>query len=94
MKIKVVYLGVVRHKVGKKEEEYELAEGSSLRDLLDRIVKAHEKLKDLVNYREENSVDPTLIVTLNDSTVNLTDRSEIKLKDGDVLTLMTVIGGG
>lgn len=94
MKIKVVYLGVVRHKVGKKEEEYELAEGSSVRDLLSRIVEVHGELKGIINGEGESPVDPTLIATLNNSTINLKSGSKIKLRNGDVLTLMTVIGGG
>lgn len=94
MKIKVVYLGVVRHKVGKKEENYELAEGSLLKDLLSRIVEAHRELKRIMSGEGESPVDPTLIATLNGSTINLASGGEIRLKDGDVLTLMTVIGGG
>lgn len=94
MRVKVIYLGVVRHKVGRKEEEYELAEGSSLKDLLSRIVENHGKLRGMVSGEGESPIDPTLIATLNGSTVNLVSEGGIKLKGGDVLALMTVISGG
>jgi len=94
MRIKVVYLGVIRHKVGKKEEEYRLAEGSSLTNLLSKIIESHKELEKIVSDESESPVDPTLIATLNGSTINLTNKDEIKLKDGDILTLMTVISGG
>lgn len=94
MRVKVVYLGVVRHKVGRKEEEYELSEGSSFKDLLTKIVEAHIALKDLAGSLNDSQIDPTLIATLNGFAVNLNSSRNIILKDGDTLTLMTVIGGG
>ena len=65
MRVKVTYLGVVRGKIGKKEEEYNLAEDSSLRDLLDKIVENHQVLRDVITGKDESSIDPTLIITLN-----------------------------
>ncbi|MBS7606385.1 MAG: MoaD/ThiS family protein [Candidatus Bathyarchaeia archaeon] len=94
MRVKVTYLGVVRHKVGINEEEFVLPEGSTLKDLFMKIADAHDALKDLIGGLSESPVDPTLIVTLNGLAINLTSISEITLKDGDVLALMTVIGGG
>jgi molybdopterin synthase sulfur carrier subunit len=94
MKIKVVYLGVIRHKIGRSEEEFEIFEGASLKDLISKIVEAHSMLRDVVSSISENIIDPTLIVTLNGLAVNLTSGDNIKLKDGDTLALMTAIGGG
>jgi molybdopterin synthase sulfur carrier subunit len=94
MKIKVVYLGVIRHKIGRSEEEFEIFEGASLKDLISKIVEAHSMLRDVVSSISENIIDPTLIVTLNGLAVNLTSGDDIKLKDGDTLALMTAIGGG
>lgn len=94
MKVKVVYLGVARHKAGLNEEDFELNEGSSLKELLAKIAEAHASLKELIGGLGESPADPTLIATLNGSAVNLANSSGFALKNGDVLTLMTVIGGG
>jgi sulfur carrier protein ThiS len=94
MRIRVVYLGVVRHKVGRSEDEYEVRAGSSLNDLLAKIAESHIALRDLIGGLGESPADPTLIVALNGSAVNPAKSGDVTLKDGDVLTLMTVIGGG
>jgi len=94
MKVKVTYLGVIRHKIGRNEEEFEIFEGASLKDLISKIIEAHSVLRDIMSSTSENLIDPTLIVTLNGLAVNLASGNNIKLKDGDALTLMTVIGGG
>ncbi|MEM2341151.1 MAG: MoaD/ThiS family protein [Candidatus Bathyarchaeia archaeon] len=94
MRVKVIYLGVVRHKVGRSEEEFELEDNAFLRDLILKIIGEHGALKDMVSSLGESPIDPTLIVTLNGLAVNLASGNNIKLKDGDTLALMTVIGGG
>lgn len=94
MRVKVIYLGVARHKVGKGEEEYNLSESASLKDLLAEIAESHKAIKDLISGVGENPVDPTLLITLNGSAVNLANIGRISLRDGDTLALMTVIGGG
>ncbi|MCX8171732.1 MAG: MoaD/ThiS family protein [Candidatus Bathyarchaeota archaeon] len=94
MRVKVIYLGVVRHKVGKSEEEYELSEGSSLKDLLIKIAESNRSINDLISGIGDNPIDPTLIITLNGFTVNPANIGCTALRDGDTLALMTVIGGG
>lgn len=94
MKVKVTYLGVIRYKIGRSDEEYEVREGTSIKDLLFRIADSHSQVKDLISSISDNSVDPTLIIALNGSTVNQANISRTHLKDGDIITLMTVIGGG
>jgi molybdopterin converting factor small subunit len=94
MKVKVVYLGMIRQKIGWKEEEYDLAEGSLLTDLLSKIVEKHDVLKNIIRVEDENPTDPTLVIMHNGLSVNPTGRNEIVLKNGDIVTLMTPIGGG
>ncbi len=94
MKVKVVYLGLIRQKIGRKEEEYDLMEGYLLRDLLNNIVETHNVLKSIIKMKDENPIDPTLVIMLNGLSVNPTDKKEIVLKNGDTVTLMTPIGGG
>ncbi|MEM2091901.1 MAG: MoaD/ThiS family protein [Candidatus Bathyarchaeia archaeon] len=94
MRVKVIYLGVVRHKAGLNEEEFNLPEGSTVKDLITRVADSHRALRDLIGGIGESPTDPTLIATLNGSAINLSSSGRVTLKDGDVLALMTVIGGG
>ncbi|MBS7654383.1 MAG: MoaD/ThiS family protein [Candidatus Bathyarchaeia archaeon] len=94
MKVKVEYLGLIRQKIGRKEEEYDLTEGSLLRDLLNSIVETHDALKSIIRIENESPIDPTLVVMLNGSSINPMSKKEIALKNGDIVTLMTPIGGG
>lgn len=92
--MKVVYLGLIRQKVGRKEEEYDLTEGSLLRDLLNNIVNTHDALKSIIRMEDESPIDPALVIMLNGLSLNPTGKKEIALKNGDIVTLMTPIGGG
>ncbi|MEM1550316.1 MAG: MoaD/ThiS family protein [Candidatus Bathyarchaeia archaeon] len=94
MRIRVIYLGVIRHKVGKSEDEYHLPEGSLLKDLLIKVAEKYPSIKDVIGGLSENSVDPTLIATLNGISIKISESDNILLRDRDTVTLMTVIGGG
>ena len=48
MRIKILYLGVVKNKAGKKEEEYQIKDGSSLSHLLKNLAETRG-LKDIFN---------------------------------------------
>lgn len=94
MRVRVIYLGVVRQKTGKTEEEYELADKSSLKDLLVKVSERYPLLKDIVGGLSEGHADPTLLVTLNEHSIKISESDNTILKDGDRVMLMTVIGGG
>lgn len=90
----MIYLGVLRYKAGKTEEEYDLCEGASLKELLVRVAEKYPSLKDLIGSLSDSPADPTLIAALNGSSMKISESESITLKDGDTVTLMTVIGGG
>jgi len=95
MRIKVHYLGLVRKKVGEKEEEFEVKEDSALSDLLDQIAEAHgENLKGVIDAEKGNIIDPTYVVTVNSISAGQLKGTRTKLKDGDEVALMTMISGG
>jgi len=95
MRVKTVYLGLVRSKIGKTEEQYELAEGSSLADLLERLEEDYgDKIRPLLRTKGESRLDPTLITTVNGVLKNQSEGGNVSLKDGDVVTFMTLISGG
>jgi len=93
MRVKILYLGLVRKKVGKNEEEYEIKDGSSLSDLLSKLAKTYsENLKGIFNAEKETRLDPTFIVTVNGAIAD--PQQGVNLKDGDTIALMTLIAGG
>jgi len=95
MRIKVLYLGLVRNKTGKKEESCELADGSSLSDLLKRVAETYGgSLKGLFRAEMESRLDPTFIVTVNGVLKDPSKGEAVPLADGDTVALMTLISGG
>jgi molybdopterin converting factor small subunit len=95
MRIKIIYLGLVRSRIGKNEEQYEVANNSSLDDLLKILAKNYgEKLHSLFEVRNESHLDPTFIMTVNGILKDPFRESGVTLRDGDIVTFMTLISGG
>jgi len=95
MRVKVQYLGLIRNKLGKKEDEVEVKEGAFLSDLLDKLIKTRsEGLKTLFDTDKESVLDPTFIVTVNGVLTDQLHGMKTRLKRGDRVALMTLISGG
>jgi len=94
MRVKILYMGMVRAKVGKKEEEYQIKDGSSLSDLLSSLARTHGKSFESIVYGRENRLDPTFIATVNGILKDSLRASNIPLREGDTIALMTLISGG
>jgi molybdopterin converting factor small subunit len=95
MHIKIVYLGLVRSRIGKKDEQYEVADGCTLADLLEILVKNYgERLQSVVGGRRESRLDPTFITTVDGVLKDPFQGNDVALNDGDTITLMTMISGG
>ena len=95
MKVKVLYLGVLRSKTGKNSEECIMAEESTLSDLLETLSSKYgESLKDLFKVDEKTKLDPSVIATVNGASKDLSQANSVKLKDGDTVALMSLISGG
>jgi len=95
MRVKVQYLGVIRSKLSKTEEEVDVKEGASLSDLLNRLTKTYgENLKSLFDEDEKNVLDPSYIVTINGVLIGRLRGMKTRLKGGDRISLMTLISGG
>ena len=95
MRIKVVYLGLVRNRIGKNEDQYEVVDGSSLADLFEILVKNYgERLQSIFGERRESQLDPTFITTVNGILKDPLRANNVTLKDGDIITFMTLISGG
>lgn len=95
MRIKVLYLGVLRSKTGKSSEDYEIPTGSSLSDLVEMISSKYgESLRDIFKADEKSRLDPSVIATVNGVSKDMTKADGIKLKDEDTVAFMSVISGG
>lgn len=95
MRVKVQYLGVIRSKLGKTEEEVEIKEGASISDLLIRLAKTYgENLKSLFDEDEKNVLDPSYIATINGVLIGQLQGMKTRLKENDRISLMTLISGG
>jgi MoaD family protein len=91
MRVRVRYLGLIRNKLGKMDEEFDLKKGTSLSDLLNSLTKKYgDSLKNVLNFKGESILDPTFIVTVN----GVSCRLDTRLKEGDTIALMTLISGG
>ncbi len=91
MRVKLRYLGLVRNRLGKKEEEMELKEGSFLSELLNKLAEIYgENLKNLLGSDTESRVDPSIVITVN----GISRTSDLRLHEGDHVAIMTLISGG
>jgi MoaD family protein len=95
MQVKVQYLGLIRDKLGKKEDKIEIQDDAILSDLLDQLSKTQsEQLKKLFEADESNVLDPTFIITVNGVLAGQLNGMKTKLIRGDKIALMTLISGG
>ncbi len=95
MRVKVLYLGVLRSKTGKDSEEYDMSEGASLSDLLETLSSKYGRsLRDIFKANEKAKLDPSIIATVNGVSKDLSKARNVKLKDGDTVALMSLISGG
>lgn len=95
MRVKVQYLGLIRSRLGKREEEVYVKGGSFLSDLLNKLTKKYgESLKSIFDEDEKNVLDPSFIVTINGVLIGQLRGMRTRLKRGDRIALMTLISGG
>jgi molybdopterin converting factor small subunit len=95
MHIKIVYLGLARSRIGKKDEQYEVVDGSTLADLLEVLIKNYgERLQSIIRSGRENRLDPTFVTTVDGVLKDPLRGNDVTLNDGDTITLMTMISGG
>jgi len=95
MKVKVLYLGVLRSKIGKNSEEFRISENSSLHDLLETLSSKYgESLRRIFKANEKSKLDPSIIATINGVSKDMSKAKNVKLKDGDTVALMSIISGG
>ena len=91
MKIKIRSFAGFRHILG-KENEVELAEGASIKDLLDALCAAHGELEPLVFG--ESGIRDDVNVIVDGKNIAALQGMQTKLAEGDVVALFPAAIGG
>ena len=95
MKVKVHYLGYIRNMLRRKEEEFELKEGTSLSELLSRLAGIYGKPFEKEVFEPGlKDVKMGFVVTVNGILIGQLDGVETKLNEGDNIILMSLMSGG
>jgi molybdopterin synthase sulfur carrier subunit len=96
LKVTIDYLGSIRQTLGLKQaEQIELADDSSVSDLLSLLAEKHgEQFQKTVYEPKGLDLKPFYILSLNGLLLNQLNGIETKLKDGDRVILMPVVSGG
>ncbi len=91
MRVTVLLSAMFKEASGKREVTRELRDGSTLKVLLDEL--AHEYGRDFSEILDENTgqVTTDVLVMLNGQGMRKTD---VQIKDGDVIMISVPIGGG
>ncbi|TET55711.1 MoaD family protein [Candidatus Bathyarchaeota archaeon] len=95
MRVKVEYLGFIKNMLNKRVEEFELKEGTALRELLGKLSDSYGKpFKREVFEREQEDLKYGFVVTINGVLIGQLDGVKTQLKDGDQVILMSLMSGG
>ena len=95
MKVRVQYFGYIKNLVNKKEEQYELGEGASLSDLLNKLAGVHgAAFRKDVYEAGLSDVKTGFSVAVNGVFIGQLGGLDAKLADGDNVMLMSLVTGG
>ena len=95
MKVRVEYFAAARELVGTREESVELGDNSTVKSLLDSLVKIHgERLRDYLYDRKSGRLRPSIQFLIGDKPVSMADGMLTPLPDGAVFAIIPPVGGG
>jgi molybdopterin converting factor small subunit len=95
MKVRVQYLGFIKNMLNKNEDHFELEDGASLSDLLNKLAEIHGAA-----FRKEvyepglKKIKTGFSVTINGQFIGQVGGLDAKLSDGDHVILMSLMTGG
>ena len=95
MKVKVQYLVFIKNLINKSEDEFELEEGASLSELLNKIMGIYGKpFKKEVFEPGLKDVKMGFVVTVNGVLMGQLQGVDTRLNNGDNVILMSLMSGG
>jgi molybdopterin converting factor small subunit len=95
MKVKVQYLGFIKNLIKRSEDEFELEEGASLVELLNKISSIYGK-----DFQKEvyepglKDVKMGFVITVNGVLMGQLQGVDTQLNSGDNVILMSLMSGG
>jgi molybdopterin converting factor small subunit len=95
MKVRVQYLGFIKNLIKRSEDEFELEEGASLAELLNRISSIYGK-----DFQKEvyepglKDVKMGFVITVNGVLMGQLQGVDTQLNSGDNVILMSLMSGG
>lgn len=95
LKVKAKYFGYIKNILNKKEEHFELEDGASLSDLLNKMAGTYgTPFKKDVYEPGLKDVKTGFSVTVNGVLMGQLGGIDAKLADGDNIILMSLMSGG
>ncbi len=95
MKVRVQYFGYIKNMLNKREEHFELDEGASLSDLLNKLTGVHgENFKKEVYEPGQKDVKMGFVATVNGVLIGQLRGVDTRLNNGDNIILMSLMTGG
>ena len=95
MKVNIQYFASARELVGTKEETVELGDNSTVKSLLDLLVKIHgERLRDYLYDLKTGQLRSSIQFLIGDKPVSMTGGMSTVLPDGVVFAIIPPVGGG
>lgn len=95
IRIKVEYLGFIKNLLNKRSEEFNLAEGASLRNLLGKLSDLYGKpFKSKIYELGHKDMKYGFVVTVNGVLMGQLEGVETRLTSGDHVILMSLMSGG
>jgi len=95
LKVRVQYFGYIKNMLNKKEERFELEDGASLTELLNKLAGIHgAAFRKDVYEPDLKDVKIGFSVTVNGVLMGQLGGVDTKLSDGDNVILMSLMSGG
>ena len=95
MKVRIQYLGYIGNMLRKREDEFELSEGASLSELLNKLAGIHgEAFRKEIYEPGLKDVKTGFVVTVNGVLTGQLRGVDTRLSEGDNVILMTLMSGG
>lgn len=94
MHVKVRMLGVFRETWKSKESSVEVAENSTIRDVINKIIGSDEALRTILWDKQVDSPFPNALVMLDGIEVTNLQGMDTPVSDDQELVLLSVVHGG
>ncbi|MCJ7505910.1 MoaD/ThiS family protein [Candidatus Bathyarchaeota archaeon] len=95
MRVNVKYFATLREVIGIREEQIELQENSTTRDLLGRLAERHgPRFKYLVTEMTTGVLRADMLFLVDGTSMNDLQELETRLTDGCTVAFVPAVGGG